>query len=130
MKVAVTCESPLLQRSLELFLDKDLSPMKSCDIVITDHKLDIDKKSVYISNASDADLKKPFSKSQLMLVLEKVMKDEKENKSFLSMMEDLESCENTNMHGLEFKILQESIEKLTQEYQKNLMKTIRAFYEK
>lgn len=130
MKVAVTCESPLLQRSLELFLEKDLSPMKSCDIVVSDHKLDTDKKRVYISNESDADLKKPFSKSQLMLALEKVMKEEKESESFLSIMEELEASEGSNMYGLEFKVLQERIEKLTQEYQANLMKTIRAFYEK
>jgi DnaJ-domain-containing protein 1 len=132
MRVAVKCESPLLQRSVELFLDKELSPIKNCDIVVSDQKLDIDKKILYISNESDGDLLKPFSKSQLVLALEKVMNDEKESKSFLSMIEELEQKESfeTTDKGLDFKFLQDRIEQLTQEYQENLIKTIRAFYEK
>ncbi len=132
MRVAVKCESPLLQRSVELFLDKELSPIKNCDIVVSDQKLDIDKKTLYISNESDGDLIKPFSKSQLVLALEKVMNDEKESKSFLSMIEELEQKESfeTTDKGLDFKFLQDRIEQLTQEYQENLIKTIRAFYEK
>lgn len=132
MRVAVKCESPLLQRSVELFLDKELSPIKNCDIVVSDQKLDIDKKILYISNESDGDLLKPFSKSQLVLALEKVMSDEKESKSFLSMIEELEQKESFEIidKGLDFTFLQERIEKLTQEYQENLIKTIRAFYEK
>ena len=132
MKVAVKCESPLLQRSLEIFLEKDLSPIKSCDIVVSDQKLDIDKKMLYISNENDADLIKPFSKSQLILALEKVIKNEKENKSFLSMIEELEQKESFDAgeKGLDFKFLQDRIEKITQEFQENLVKTIRAFYEK
>ncbi len=132
MRVAVKCESPLLQRSVELFLDKELSPIKNCDIVVSDQKLDIDKKILYISNESDGDLLKPFSKSQLVLALEKVMNDEKESKSFLSMIEELEQKESfeTTDKGLDFKFLQDRIEQLTQEYQENLIMTIRAFYEK
>ncbi len=132
MRVAVKCESPLLQRSVELFLDKELSLIKNCDIVVSDQKLDIDKKILYISNESDGDLLKPFSKSQLVLALEKVMNDEKESKSFLSMIEELEQKESfeTTDKGLDFKFLQDRIEQLTQEYQENLIKTIRAFYEK
>ena len=132
MRVAVKCESPLLQRSVELFLDKELSPIKNCDIVVSDQKLDIDKKILYISNESDGDLLKPFSKSQLVLALEKVMNDEKESKSFLSMIEELEQTESfeTTDKGLDFKFLQDRIEQLTQEYQENLIMTIRAFYEK
>jgi hypothetical protein len=132
MRVAVKCESPLLQRSLEMFLDKELCPIKNSDIVVSDQKLDIDKKMLYISNEANADLIKPFSKSQLMLALEKVMKDSIEKKSFLSMIEELEEQENSQTGGkeLNFKFLQDRIEKLTQEYQENLIKTIRAFYEK
>lgn len=132
MRVAVKCESPLLQRSVELFLDKELSPIKNCDIVVSDQKLDIDKKILYISNENDGDLLKPFSKSQLILALEKVMNDEKESKSFLSMIEELEQKESFEItdKGLDFKFLQDRIEQLTQEYQENLIMTIRAFYEK
>ena len=39
MKVAIQCESALLQRSLELFLEGHLSSLKQCDIVIRDTKI-------------------------------------------------------------------------------------------
>jgi hypothetical protein len=66
------------------------------------------------------------------LALEKVMNDEKESKSFLSMIEELEQKESFEIidKGLDFTFLQDRIEQLTQEYQENLIKTIRAFYEK
>ncbi|WP_345993632.1 hypothetical protein [Sulfurimonas sp. HSL-1716] len=132
MKVAVKCESPLLQKSLELFLGKYLSPLKSCDVVISDQKLDIDKKSIYISDDENADLVKPFSRSQLILALEKLIKSDKEAKNILSLVEDIDQKEEAGYkHGeLDFRFLQERIEKLTKEYQENLIKTIRAFYEK
>lgn len=132
MKVAVKCESPLLQKSLELFLSRYLSPLKSCDIVISDQKLDIDKKSIYISNDEDGDLVKPFSKSQLILVLEKFIKNDKDTKNILSLVDDLEQKEEFehSVSELDFKFLEDRIDKLTKEYQENLIKTIRAFYEK
>ncbi|MBU0633159.1 hypothetical protein KKA17_11000 [bacterium] len=132
MKVAVKCESPLLQKSLELFLSKYLSPLKSSDIVISDQKLDIDKKTIYISDSKDADLIKPFSKSQLILVLERFTKNDKERKNILSLVDDLEAQDEGHLSKgeLDFKFLEDRIEKLTKEYQENLIKTIRAFYEK
>ena len=133
MKVAVKCESPLLQKSLELFLSRHLSPLKSCDIVISDQRLDIDKKLIYISNNEDADLQKPFSKSQLILAVEKLLKNDKERKNILSLVDDIEQKdepEHTSTERLDFKFLEDRIEKLTKEYQENLLKTIRAFYEK
>ncbi|WP_345980630.1 hypothetical protein [Sulfurimonas sp. HSL3-2] len=132
MKVAVKCESPLLQKSLELFLSRYLSPLKSCDIVISDQRLDIDKKLIYISNDEDADLQKPFSKSQLILALEKLVKNDKERKNILSLVDDIEQKdeEQDSLDRLDFKFLEDRIEKLTKEYQENLLKTIRAFYEK
>ena len=36
MKIAVECKSPLLQKSLELFLEQYLSSVKQCDIVVRD----------------------------------------------------------------------------------------------
>ena len=36
MKVAVECKSPLMQKSLEMFLQNHLSTLKQCDIVIRD----------------------------------------------------------------------------------------------
>ena len=132
MKVAVKCESPLLQRSLELFLEKYLSPLKNCDIVVSDQRIEVDQKLIYVSTSSDADLVRPFSKSQLVLALEKAIKNEKEGQKILSIVDDMESIVEpiNSEEKLDFKYLQERIEKLTKEYQDNILKTVRAFYER
>ena len=119
MKIAVECHSPLLQKSLELFLEKYLSATKQCDIVVRDKECLNDEKCFYIANATNADLAKPFSKSQLILGLEKRYED-------LCAL-DVPKESNTPMN---FDILQRRIESLTQEYQENILRTVKAFYEK
>ena len=114
MKVAVKCESPLLQRSLELFLEKYLSPLKNCDIVVSDQRIEVDQKLIYVSTSSDADLVRPFSKSHLVLALEKAIKNEKEGQKILSIVDDMESIVEpiNSEEKLDFKYLQERIERI------------------
>jgi len=119
LRVAVECKSPLLQKSLELFLGKHLSSSKNCDILIKDVKCAEDKRCFYVSSSKNSDLVKPFSKSQLMLSLEKRYKD---------MNEPQQSYERSD--GLDFEILERRIESLTKEYQANIIRAVRAFYEK
>ena len=124
MKVAVECKSPLLQKSLELFLAKYLCSSKHCDIVIRDEACFGDPRCFFISSDSDADLMKPFSKSQLILALENRYKTEigsqKQERVVLEPKEQ----------PLNFDILEKRIEFLTKEYQENILQAIRAFYEK
>ncbi len=124
MKVAVQCESALLQRSLELFLNGHLSSLKQCDVVLRDRKVMDSHHTLYISDKDDADIKKPFSRSQLFLVLE----------SFYNKLEDIESVhvydeEVNSSHEKDFILLEAKIDQLTQEYKRNLLDTIKAFYE-
>lgn len=124
MKVAVQCESALLQRSLELFLDKHLSSLRQCDVVIRDKKIMDSHHSLYISGAGDADIKKPFSRSQLYLALE----------NFYKMIVPIQEIEAYDKevelsNTKDFSLLEERIETLTQEYKNNLMKVVKAFYE-
>ena len=127
MKIAVECQSPLLQRSLELFLDKHLTSSKKCDIVIRDVACLNDERCFFIGTESSADLLKPFSKSQLILALEaryaelhvEMPKVEKH-----SVKMDIES------EPMEFEILEKRIAFLTDEYQKNILRAVKAFYEK
>lgn len=119
MKIAVECKSPLLQKSLELFLDYYLCSLKQCDIVIRDVKCLNDDRCFYISSDKNSDLIKPFSKSQLVLALEKRYKN---------MKKDVKK--ETDGDYMSFDILERRIESLTAEYQANLLKVIRAFYEK
>ena len=123
MKIAVECQSPLLQKSLELFLSKYLSSTKKCDIVVRDTECFNDEKCFYISSKSNADLLKPFSKSQLILALEKRYKLLYPNASLKAEVEVEEEI-------MDFSILEKRIETLTLEYQENILRAVKAFYEK
>ena len=124
MKVAVQCESPLLQRSIELFLENHLSALKQCDVVIRDKKIMDAHHSLYVSNTQDSDIKKPFSRSQLYLALEK----------FYQKVVDIQSVQAYDEETIpsiekDFTLLEERIDILTQEYKDNLVKVVKAFYE-
>ncbi len=122
MKVAVECKSPLLQKSLELFLSSHLSSIKQCDIVVRDFKVLDDKKTFYISKDKGSDLIKPFSKSALILALENRYET-------ITPKMDTE-VESFRDEPANFSILEKRIELLTKEYQQNILKAVRAFYEK
>ncbi len=126
MKVAIQCDSPLLQRSLELFLEGHLSSLRQCDILIRDKNIRDDQYPTFVVGVeTSSDLIKPFSKAQLLHALNQKFESEKyppvviEEEKFLSSEE-----------GVSFDILERHIDKLTREYQSNILKAIRAFYEK
>jgi hypothetical protein len=121
MRVAVQCQSPLLQKSLELFLEKYLTNINKCDVVIRDEECLNDTRCFFISSDEKADLKKPFSKAQLILALEKRFKKEEPQESRPSSLDT---------QTMDFEILEKRIEALTQEYQANILRTVKAFYEK
>lgn len=126
MKVAVACESPLLQRSLELFLEGRLSSQRHCDIVVRDREVHNDEHlSLIIGTSQSADLQKPFSKAQLFHALGQKIDAVKQEvvQSVSSLVEEEET-------QVSFDILERHIEKLTREYQANILKAVRAFYEK
>ena len=124
MKIAVECQSPLLQKSLELFLANYLSSLKQCDIVVRDIECLNDERCFYVSNKPDADLIKPFSKSQLIIALEKRYEELKRDEP---KVEDSIELDNEPM---DFEILEKRIEFLTKEYQENILRAVKAFYEK
>ncbi|WP_418640550.1 hypothetical protein [Sulfurimonas sp. ST-27] len=124
MKVAVECQSPLLQKSLELFLAKYLSSSKKSDIIIRDEECLNESRCFYISTKEGADLLKPFSKSQLILALEKKY-NELYPESTNTQPEDQNTSERMN-----FEVLEKRIELLTKEYQENILRAVKAFYEK
>jgi len=123
MKIAVECQSPLLQKSLELFLEKYLSTSKKSDIVVRDVACVNDKRCFFISSESGADLLKPFSKAQLIIELEKKYKSLYHTSSEISIA-------NEPQESMDFSVLENRIESLTQEYQANILRAVKAFYEK
>ena len=125
MKVAVQCSSPLLQKSLELFLEKHLNSVARSDIIIRDEPCLENEKCFYIGIDEHADLKKPFSKSQLILALEERYKSIYPHDTNTQQEEVVRMQES-----MDFSILEQRIESLTQEYQANILRTVKAFYEK
>ncbi|HIC44877.1 MAG TPA: hypothetical protein EYO73_11575 [Sulfurimonas sp.] len=124
MKVAVQCESPLLQRSIELFLQNNLSSLKQCDVVIRDKKILDSYHSLYVSSEDEADIKKPFSSSGLYLALDR----------FYNKIINIESVkaydEEVDVSSKDpYAALEEKIEVLTQEYKNKLLMAVKDFYE-
>lgn len=127
MKVAIQCDSPLLQRSLELFLEGQLSSIRQCDILIRDKEIRDENRLTFIIGSSESsDLIKPFSKAQLLHAL--AQKVESLKHAPADMRE--ETFAPVEEEGVSFEVLERHIEKLTREYQSNILKAIRAFYEK
>lgn len=138
MKIAVQCDSPLLQRSLELFLAPYLSTLKQCDVVVRDRRVPEEGKLSLVVSGSDADLAKPFSRSQLMLALEQMFDRSRQAREAIAISEALDEAPETvetpaavrAKGGPDLFLLEKEIEALTREYQQNIMKAIRSFYEK
>ena len=124
MKISVKCKSPLLQKSLEMFLSRYITSTKNCDIVVSDEECLNDERCFYISSSEKSDLVKPFSKSQLILALENRYQTLYQSLPITTVDEALED------EPLNFDILEKRIEYLTTEYQANILKAVRAFYEK
>ena len=122
MKIAIECNSLLLKKALECFLEKHLCTKKQADIVIQDTKSGLEK-GFFVGVSKEADLQKPFSKSQLLLALQKrydtlktVKTEEKKQEKAISSKEQ------------KFAILQSRLQHLTDEYQKDVLATIKELY--
>lgn len=119
MKVAIQCDSPLLQRSLELFLKDDVSTIQGCDILIRDKAILDDNHLTFVVGM---DIAKPFSKDQLFRALDLKYKNTK-------MPYQEETVVSQILHQRPVETLEQRIDLLTCEYQANILNTIREFYE-
>jgi uncharacterized protein YnzC (UPF0291/DUF896 family) len=134
MKIAVECHSPLLQKSLELFLKDHLSTKKNADVTLSDKKHQDNFKRIYISSEKTADLVKPFSKAELYLTLESYFNSD-ENNNQLNIVKDTKEVHDINnllnkKKPTTFIELEQQIITLTQNYQNQLIQTIRDYHEK
>lgn len=110
MKIAIKCDSPLMQRTLELFLAEHIVTQAQCAMVIRDTRgtNETTLPVFWITSDEESDLRKPFSKDQLFTALHK--------KLTLSQNDPL-----TQLHA--------RLMALTTEYQTNLLKTLQDFHE-
>ncbi|WP_456380365.1 hypothetical protein [Hydrogenimonas sp.] len=119
MKIAIRCKSILLEKSLYKFL-KETPPVseEEADILIVDHAVSTEKPTLRIGMGKEADLKKPFSRSQLMIKLEEKMKKFENHTMVRHMTEEDEES------------LEEKIEKVTRIFVDELITIVRGHYEK
>ena len=81
LKVCVVCHSVLLEMSLKKILKRYVVSYKECDVVLSDRKINV-KKPLLIIAQKNAHIKKPFTRSSLILKLEKLEKEKFNKKSF------------------------------------------------
>jgi hypothetical protein len=98
LKIKVECNSPLLQYTLEYFL-KDF--LDDNGVVITDNP---EKKALIIGK----DIKKPFTKTSLLLQLEKIL----------------------NIKNIKTKSFEEELDTLLENFKNDLIKLIKEHYGK
>lgn len=130
MKIAIECRSPLLQKSLENFLEGHLCSAKNCELFLSDQDLVGRDNFLRIGSDAGADIIKPFSKSQLLLKLEHYFKV-KEDAAMamhmaLEMDEPIQKEEPTrNVKALDG--LEEKIERLTASYVQGVMSLVKEY---
>jgi len=90
MKLKINCDSPLLQESLEIFLKDFLSEE---GIVISDNP---EKGTIIIGE----DIKKPFTKTSLLLQLEKLFNIKSQKPSFEEALDNLIDEFSQNLKNL------------------------------
>ncbi len=74
MKIALACQSVLLQKSLEIFLKSYVVSYKQCDFIMSDTKVESDKPILYIGK-ENSNLMIPFSKQSLIVSVDEFYKD-------------------------------------------------------
>lgn len=132
MKVAIECRSPLLQKSLENFLEGHLCSIRSCDVVLSDESLLGRDNALRIGSDSKADIIKPFSKSQLLLRLEHFYKIKEEATTAMSIANELDILDSIEINipsqrAPDSRSLEEKIEQLTSSYVQGVMSLVREY---
>ncbi len=132
MRVAIECRSPLLQKSLENFLEGHLCSIKSCDVVLSDESLLGRDNALRIGSDSKADIIKPFSKSQLLLRLEHFYKIKEEANTAMSIADELDILDSIEINlpsdrAPDSRSLEEKIEQLTSSYVQGVMSLVREY---
>ncbi|AOO65139.1 hypothetical protein [Sulfurospirillum halorespirans] len=119
MKIALVCQSLLLSRALKSFLGESVVAYKQCDFVISDKKIELDKPVFYISS-HEGNLIIPFSKSSLLLELDKFFQH---LRLLQGIVEDEGVVASKSTH-----LLEEKITALTEKFRAELIQTIRGYY--
>lgn len=109
MRIFLSCQSPLLKKSLNSFLEANITDEKSiCDFIISDKKSKESKPLFLISSEKDTNLSLPFLKNELLLALEEFFQDlsNKEIKDELALaLKEIKKEQNKKIKKLAKKII-------------------------
>lgn len=119
------CDSILIKKSLEIFLEDYISPYEQCDVVISDRKLSTEKPLCFIGAGEDADIRKPFSRAQLVLGLEQFVK-----KHARSRIASYQPPLPETLQEISGNELKEQISHLTRSYVNDIVRLIESYYGK
>ncbi len=109
MKLALICDSMLLQKSLETYLRGHIVPQEYAELIICDKLLQSNKPMLLVSHTKKADLRVPFTKAELFWALEEF---------YLKMLESELSLSNKEQ-------MQPFIEKLNKKHHNKIAKLAR-----
>ncbi len=70
MKVAVECNSMLLQKALEEYLSGHVVSKDEANLILSDKVMRIHIPSIHVSQSANSDLQVPFTKAELFWKLE------------------------------------------------------------
>lgn len=116
MKIALSCRSLLLEKSLRKFLTDYLTDEEDADLIVSDYPIKSDKENLRIGQDEGADLSKPFSRSRLMIKIEEKLQAGKTRKAIKSFAVEEES-------------LEEKIEAAALKFAEELTKIVKEHYE-
>ncbi len=117
MKIALSCRSVLLEKSLRKFLKGYLVPDHEAEMIVSDHPLQSQKPVLRIGADKEADLNKPFSRSRLMIKIEEKLKADRTKDAL-------------KHFSIEEESLEERIENAALRFARELTEIIKEHYEK
>lgn len=122
MKLTIMCQSLLLEKALELFLKPYVVPYKQSDFIVCDYKVETNKPQFRLKS-SDSKIPFPFSKSTLLLSLEK-----------FSQTIELASVSNVQKKPSElvsdFATLEEKLNEICNQFNKEIIQAVKEHYGK
>ena len=142
MKIALVCDSLLLNKSLEMYLKPHLTNYKLCDFVVATQPIESNKPVFFIGNAENAHLKIPFTKEILLQKLESFFASIKadsmqQSDIFLQPKQQIQEIQTPNItnshktHTLEHPIPQElhaKLEETLRNYTREIERIIGEYY--
>lgn len=104
MKIALICDSLLLDRSLEMYLKEYLTSYKLCDFVVATQPVESQKPVFLIGDFEEANLKIPFTRELLLQELDsfyQALKGSSLNDTMVQEMRDIKAMNTTSASFME-----------------------------